>query len=80
MSKPTFVYTLQLSNDIFVDIGVGDLFVYKFKDNYCVIEEVTQDFTPCVNEFAVEIISFYSRRHFVFYRKDGAYWWSEVNF
>lgn len=66
------MYTLQLSNHLFVDINIGDLFIYK-KDNTCIIKYVRDDYRPPLNEFTIEIISFYSKRHFIFKRDNGYY-------
>ena len=66
------MYTLQLSNHLFVDINIGDLFIYR-KDNTCIIEYVRDNYKPSLNEFTIEIISFYSKRHFIFKRDNGYY-------
>ncbi len=66
------MYTLQLSNHLFVDINVGDLFIYRYDNTYKIVE-VKNDFKPPLNEFTIEILSFYSKRHFIFKRDNGYY-------
>ena len=66
------MYTLQLSNHLFVDINIGDLFIYRYGNTYKVVE-VKNDFKPPLNEFTIEILSFYSKRHFIFKRDNGYY-------
>ena len=73
------MYTLQLSNHLFVDINVGDLFIYRYDNTYKIVE-VKNDFKPPLNEFTIEILSFYSKRHFIFKRDNGYYWWEEIKF
>lgn len=72
--------TIQLSDTIFVNIADGDLFIYKYSDNYFAIKEVINDEVPPINEFTVEILSLYSQRHFRFKREGQWYWWYEVKF
>ena len=74
------MYNLQLGDNLFVDIGVGDIFIYKYKENCFAIKEVKENFKPELNEFTVEILSFYSKRHFIFKRDNGYYWWEEINY
>lgn len=71
--------TLQLSDYLFVDIAEGDLFVYKYEDGYIVVQEV-KDTVPVLNQYTVEILSFYSKRHFILKRDNGYYWWEEIRY
>ena len=71
--------TLQLSDSLFVDIAEGDLFVYKYEDNYVVVQEV-KDTVPVLDQYTVEILSFHSKRHFILKRDNGYYWWEEVRY
>jgi len=71
---------IQLSDTLFVEIDNGDLFIYKYTDHHFGIKEMRDDIVPSINEFTVEIISFYSRRHFLFKREGPAYWWYEIKF
>jgi len=74
------MYNLQLGDNLFVDIGVGDIFIYKYKENYFAIKDVTENYKPELNEFTVEILSFYSKRHFILKRDNGYYWWEEIKY
>lgn len=74
------MYTLQLSDFLFVELNPGDLFIYKYNDNYYSIRDVEEDFKPPLNEFTVEIYSFSTKRHFKFFRDNGYYWWEEVKY
>lgn len=80
--KEDFIRRIQLSDTIFVDIGVGDLFIYsEHKDiEHINIKEAEKDYLPSVDANCVEIISFYSKRHFRFHRDGAAYWWSEIQY
>ena len=71
--------TLQLSDSLFVDIAEGDLFVYKYEDNYVVVQEV-KDTVPVLDQYTVEILSFHSKRHFILKRNNGYYWWEEIQY
>jgi len=71
--------TLQLSDSLFVDIAEGDLFVYKYEDNYVVVQEV-KDTVPALDQYTVEILSFHSKRHFILKRDNGYYWWEEIQY
>lgn len=72
--------TIQLGDNLFVDIADGDLFCYRYDNNHFAIKEVKNDIIPPVDEFCVEILSFYSKRHFTFHRLNGAYWWEETRY
>jgi len=75
------MYNLQLGDNLFVEIDCGDLYIYRYdNENLSVVKEVTKDYLPPVNEYAVEIISFHSKRHFLFKRQNGAYWWEEIKY
>ena len=74
------MYTLQLSDTIFVEMGPGDLYVYDYGNNNLKIVSVTDYFRPIVNEYTKEIISFTSKRHFRFRRQGPSYWWEEVEY
>ena len=67
------MYSLQLGDNLFVDIEVGDIFIYKYKENCFAIKYVTENYKPELNEFTIEILSFYSKRHFIFKRDNGYY-------
>jgi hypothetical protein len=67
------MYKLQLGDNLFVDIDNEDLFIYKYDDNHFAVKTVKDDYHLPVNEYAVEILSFYSKRHFLFKRQNGAY-------
>ena len=71
--------TLQLSDSLFVDIAEGDLFVYRYEDNYVVVQEV-KDTVPALDQYTVEILSFHSKRHFILKRDNGYYWWEEIQY
>ena len=66
------MYTLQLSNFIFVDIHIGDLFIYYYNNTY-VFTYVSENFKPPINEHTIEIIAYHSKRHFVF-KRDNEYY------
>lgn len=66
------MYTLKLSDSLFADIEVGDIFVYRYSENSYGIQEAEENYQPPLNEFTVEIRCFKSRRHFIFKRKNGA--------
>ena len=70
--------TIQLSDTLFVDIGDGDVFLYIYNSSQIDVKVVQDDIIPPINEFTIEIISFYSHRHFLFRRNGAAYWWEEV--
>ena len=74
------MYTLQLSDFLFVDIEIGDIFVYRYDDSHFAIREVKSDYRPELNEYAVEILAIGSKRHFRFRRDNGYYWWEEVKY
>jgi len=73
------MYTLQLSDFISVDIGVGDLFIYITENAY-IVKEVKKDYRPPLNEYTVEILSFYSKKHYAIRRDNGYYWWEEIKY
>lgn len=70
--------TIQLSDTLFVDIGDGDVFLYIYSNSQIDVKVVQDDIIPPINEFTIEIISFYSHRHFLFKRNGAAYWWEEI--
>lgn len=72
--------TIQLSDFLFVEIGNGDLFIYKYDDGSISIKEVENNIIPPINEYTIEILSFYSERHFIFKRYDKSYWWEEIKY
>lgn len=72
--------TIQLGDNLFVDIANGDLFFYCYNDNYFAVKEVENNTIPSIDEYCVEILSFYSKRHFLFHRLNGAYWWEEIRY
>ena len=74
------VKTIQLGDNLFVDIANGDLFFYSYNDSYFAVKEVENDIIPPIDEYCVEILSFYSKRHFSFRRLNGAYWWEEIRY
>ena len=74
------MYTLQLSDFLFVELNIGDLFVYNYGNNTYAIREVEKDFIPPLDEFTVEIYSFSTQRHFRFFRDNGYYWWEETKY
>ncbi len=67
------MYTLQLGDNLFVDLEIGDIFVFKYDDRHFAIKEVKSDYRPNLDENTVEILSFYSKRHFIF-KRDGGYY------
>jgi hypothetical protein len=67
------MYTLQLGDNLFVDLEIGDIFVFKYDDSHFAIREVKRDYRPNLDENTVEIISFYSKKHFIFKRDNGYY-------
>lgn len=74
------MYTLQLSDSLFVELNVGDIFIYRYNDCTFAIKEVKEDFRPPLDEFTVEIYSFSTKRHFMFFRHEGSYWWEETKY
>jgi len=74
------MYTLQLSDTLFVDIDYGDIFIYKYGDNHFSIREYTNEFKPQLDANTIEILSFYSKRHFIFKRDGQWYWWEEIKY
>ena len=72
--------TIQLSNTLFVDVADGDIFIYVYSENHLEIREMKNNEVPPINEYTVEILSFYSRRHFRFRREGQWYWWYEIKF
>ena len=72
--------TIQLSDTLFVDIADGDVFLYIYDHTHIAVQTVYNDIIPPINEFTIEIISFYSHRHFLFRRNGAAYWWEEVEY
>lgn len=75
--------TIQLSDTLFCDVADGDLFVYIYPEESrtnIALRCVENDVVPPIDEFTVEILSFYSRRHFLFTRDGPAYWWYETKF
>ena len=71
------MYTLQLGDNLFTDLDIGDIFIYKYSQNHFAIKHVEKDFKPELNEFTVEILSLSTHRHFIFKRDNGYYWWEE---
>lgn len=71
------MYNVQLSDDWFVEINEGDLYVYKTSPTTVEIKEVTSDFLPQIDENTVEIWALATKRHFVFRRCGESYWWEE---
>ena len=67
------MYTLQLGDNLFVDLEIGDIFVFKYDDSHFAIKEVKSDYRPNLDANTVEILSFYSKRHFIF-KRDGGYY------
>ena len=72
--------TIQLGDNLFVYIADGDLFFYCYNNNYFAVKEVKNDTIPPIDEYCVEILSFYSKSHFLFHRLNGAYWWEEIKY
>ena len=68
------MYTLQLSDTLFVDLEIGDIFVYNYGCGHFAIQTVKRDYRPNLDANTVEIISLYSNRHFIF-KRDGNYYW-----
>lgn len=73
------MYNVQLSDDWFVEINEGDLYVYKTSPTTIEIKEVTSDFLPQIDANTVEIWALATKRHFVFRRCGESYWWEERN-
>lgn len=71
------MYNVQLSDDWFVEINEGDLYVYKTSPTTVEIKEVTSDFLPQIDANTVEIWALATKRHFVFRRCGESYWWEE---
>ncbi len=71
--------TVQLSENFFIDLEAGDIFVYKYKDGFISIYEI-KDTVPPLDQYVVEIISFHNKRHFILKRDNGYYWWEEVRY
>ena len=74
------MYQLQLGDNLFVTIGVGDIFIYRYSHNHSAIEYVKADYRPPLNEYTVEILSFYSKKHFILIRQNNYYWWQEIRY
>lgn len=72
--------TIQLSDSLYVDLDNGDIFIYKYSNNRFSIKEVTNNIVPPIDQYTVEILSFYSKRHFRLRRDGEWYWWEEVKF
>ena len=60
------MYNVQLSNDWFVEINEGDLYIYKTSPTAIEIKEVTSNFLPQIDANTVEILALATKRHFVF--------------
>lgn len=73
------MYNVQLSDDWFVEINEGDLYVYKTSPTTVEIKEVTSDFLPQIDANTVEIWALATKRHFVLRRCGESYWWEERN-
>ena len=71
------MYTLQLGDNLFADLDIGDIFIYNYGNNHFAIKEVKSDYRPELNEYTVEILSLSTHRHFIFKRNNGYYWWEE---
>ena len=67
------MYTLQLGDNLFVELDVGDLFIYRYSSTHSGIIGVSKTVHPPLNEYCVEIMSFHSRRHFLLRRDNGYY-------
>ena len=67
------MYTLQLGDNLFVDLEIGDIFVYNDGDSHFAIKEIKSDYRPNLDANTVEIISFYSKKHFIF-KRDNEYY------
>lgn len=67
------MYTLQLGDNLFTDLDVGDIFIYKYSPDHFAIKEVKTDYKPELNEYTVEILSLSTHRHFIFKRDNGYY-------
>jgi len=72
--------TIQLSDSIFVEVADGDLFMYKYDYNHSAIIQMSNNKVPPIDEYTTEILSFHSKRHFLFKRNGKSYWWEEVKF
>lgn len=70
---------VQLSESFFINLEAGDIFVYKYRDDFITIHEI-KDTIPPLDQYVVEIISFYNKRHFILKRDNGYYWWEEVRY
>ena len=74
------MYTLQLGDNLFTNISDGDIFMYRYADNKVEIKHVENGFKPPLNGFTVEIYAVAVKRHFIFKRDNGYYWWQEISF
>jgi len=74
------MFRLQLGEDLFVYLDKGDMFMYRYDKDHTAIKTVTKDGIPPLDEYTSEILSFYSKRHFILRRENGAYWWEEVKY
>ena len=73
------MYNVQLSNDWFVEINEGDLYIYRTSPTAIEIKEVTSDFLPQIDANTVEILALATKRHFVLKRCGENCWWEERN-
>lgn len=74
------MYQLQLNDNWFITINIGDIFVYKYSSNHFAIKYVKMDYRPELNENTVEILCLSTRKHFIIRRDNGYYWWEEIKF
>jgi hypothetical protein len=72
------MYCLQLGSSWWVEINVGDVFVYKYSDNHVEIKQVRDKLD--MNEYLVEILCLTARKHYILKRDNGYFWWEEINF
>ena len=72
------MYWLQLGPDWWVEINIGDIFVYRYSENHCGIKTVESKIE--MDEFLVEILGLKTQKHYVLKRDNGYFWWEETKF
>ena len=72
------MYYLQLGSSWWIEVNVGDVFVYKYSNNHVEIKQVKDKLD--MNEYLVEILCLTTRKHYILKRDNGYFWWEEINF
>ena len=72
------MYHLQLGSSWWIEVNIGDIFIYKYTDRHIEIKQVNHKLD--MNEYLAEILCFKTKKHYILKRDNGYFWWEEVSF